>query len=207
MLTRRGSILTSIPRLVWVFCGRGRIGTPVRRRVAMIWAPLRAVFGRDSLQAGQVASWLRVGPALQGTGYLRLRQQGVTHVVDLRDECCDDPDEMDGLGLRWRRLPIVEDEAPTSRQLNDLMAWLEAEADEVPSASLYLHGAAGRGRTATVAAALLMHQETPLPVALSMIERAAGHCSLSPAQLDFLDRVASRLACDGAGDLSAAGDG
>ena len=125
----------------------------------MLWAPLRSIFRRDSLCAGQVASWLQVGPALDGPGYLRLRLQGVTHVVDLRDERCDDPDEMDGLGLRWRRLGIAEADAPTPRQIADLVRWLDAEADEVPNASLYLHGAAGRGRTATVAIALLMHQD------------------------------------------------
>jgi protein-tyrosine phosphatase len=87
------------------------------------------------------------------------------------------------------------------------MAWLEAEADEVPSASLYLHGALGRGRTATVAVALLMHQEVPLRRALAMLDAAAGECSLSPTQRAFLDHLASRLDCEGTGDLSAAGDG
>lgn len=101
----------------------------------MLWAPLRSVFRRDPLRAGQVASWLSVGPALDGPGYLRLRLQGVTHVVDLRDERCDDPDEMDSLGIRWRRLPIAERDAPTPRQIADRIHWLDAEADEVPNAS------------------------------------------------------------------------
>lgn len=175
----------------------------------MNWTPLRAVFGRDSLRAGQVASWLQIGPALDGPGYRRLRLQGITHVVDLRDECCDDPDEMDALGIRWRRLPIVEREAPTLRQLNDLMRWLEAEADEVPDAVLYLHGAAGRGRTTTIAIALLMHQETTLEQAQRQVMRAWPVAAPSPAQCAFLEGVASRLGCAPGvvTDLRAAGDG
>lgn len=170
--------------------------------------PLRAVFGRDSLRAGQVASWLQVGPALDGPGYRRLRLQGVTHVVDLRDECCDDPDEMDALGIRWRRLPIVEREAPTLRQLNDLMAWLEAEADEVPDALLYLHGAAGRGRTTTVAIALLMHQEMTFDQAQRQVLRAWPVIAPSAAQRAFLDEVTTRLSCESSVvDLRASGDG
>ncbi|MBM4411316.1 MAG: hypothetical protein FJ037_08370 [Chloroflexi bacterium] len=170
--------------------------------------PLRAVFGSDSLRAGQVASWLQVGPALDGPGYRRLRLQGVTHVVDLRDECCDDPDEMDALGIRWRRLPIVERQAPTLRQLNDLMAWLEAEADEMPDALLYLHGAAGRGRTTTVAIALLMHQEMTFEQAQRQVLRAWPVVAPSAAQRAFLDEVTTRLSCESSVvDLRASGDG
>lgn len=167
--------------------------------------PLRAVFGRDSLRAGQVATWLQIGPALDGPAYRRLRLQGVTHVVDLRDECCDDPDEMDALGLRWRRLSIVEREAPTARQLNDLMSWLEAEADEVPDAVLYLHGASGSGRTVTVAIALLMHQERTLEEAQRQVLRAWPVVAPSAAQRAFLDDLASDLGC-AAADLHAAGE-
>ncbi len=169
--------------------------------------PLRAVFGRDSLRAGQVASWLQIGPALDGPGYRRLRFQGVTHVVDLRDEYCDDPDEMDALGIRWRRLPIVERDAPTLRQLNDLMTWLEAEADEVSDALLSLHGAAGRGRTTIVAIALLMHQEMTFEQAQRLVLRAWPVVAPTGAQRAFLDDVAVRLGCvPEATDLRASGD-
>ncbi len=174
----------------------------------MNWTPLRVVFGRDSLRAGQVASWLQIGPSLDGPGYRRLRLQGATHVVDLRDECCDDPDEMDALGIRWRRLPIVEYEAPTMRQLNHLMRWLEAESDEAPHASLYLHGAAGHGRTTTVAIALLMHQEMTLEEAQRQVFRACPVTAPSAAQRAFLLEVALRLGrAPVVADLRAAGDG
>lgn len=177
----------------------------------MLWAPLRSIFRRDSLRAGQVASWLQVGPALDGPGYLRLRLQGVTHVVDLRDERCDDPDEMDGLGLRWRRLGIAEADAPTPRQIADLVRWLDAEADEVPNASLYLHGAAGRGRTATVAIALLMHQDATLEDAERRVLAVWPAASLNEAQRAFLGGLAASLAravaAPDVADVSAAGDG
>lgn len=208
MLTRPGPSQTRVTVSGWVSFPMRADGTLALRRVTMNWIPLRAIFGRDSFRPGQVASWLRVGPALDGPGYLRLRQQGVTHIVDLRGECCDDPDEMDGLGLRWRRLPIEEGEAPSARQLNDLMHWLEAEAEEVPAAALYLHGAAGRGRTTTVAAALLMHQDRSLSDALSMVTAVSPACEVSPVQRAFLEGLAGRLGCDtSSGDLSAAGDG
>ncbi len=177
----------------------------------MRWAPLRAVFGRDSFRAGQVASWLHIGPALDGPGNLRLRLQGITHVVDLRDECCDDPDEMDSLGIHWRRLPIAEREAPTARQLSDLMRWLDAEADEIPNAALYLHGAEGRGRTATVAIALLMHQDVSQDEAQRRAVEVWPTVALSPAQRAFIDELAARLGDAAPGTtltaISTAGDG
>ena len=170
----------------------------------MNWTPLRAVFGRDTLRAGQVASWLQIGPALTGPAYLRLRLQGITHVVDLRDEDCDDPDEMDALDLRWRRLPVADGEAPTQRQLDDLMRWLDAEADEVPDAVLYLHAATGQGRAATVAVALLMHQGHALADARRQVLEALPQAVPSA---EFLESLASRLGCAPVADLHAAGDG
>lgn len=169
--------------------------------------PFRAVFGRDSLRSGQVAPWLHAGAALDGPRYLRLRLRGTTHVVDLRDECSDDPEMMDGLGLRWRRLPIPVDEAPSHRQLGDLMRWLEAEADEVPSAVLYLHGATRDGRTATVAVALLMHQEMSQADAEGLVTRALPAVAFTSAQRAFLDGLAARLVQPEMADLSAAGNG
>lgn len=169
--------------------------------------PFRAVFGRDSPRSGRVAPWLHVGPALDGSGYLRLRLRGTTHILDLRDECCDDPDDMDGLGLCWRRLPIPLGEAPSHRQLGDLMRWLEAEADEVPSAVLYLHGAIGHGRAATVAVALLMHQEMSQADAEALVNRTLRAATFTPIQRIFLAGLAARLMQPEMAELSAAGDG
>ncbi|RLT43626.1 MAG: hypothetical protein DWI58_03390 [Chloroflexi bacterium] len=92
------------------------------------------------------------------------------------------------------------------------MRWLEAEADEVPSAVLYLHGAGGRGRTTTVAVALLMHQDLRLIEAEELVTRAWRAATLSPAQRAFLEDLATHLAETEVAqpelaDVSAAGDG
>ncbi len=96
--------------------------------------------------------------------------------------------------------------------MNDLMRWLEAESDEVPLAVLYLHGARGRGRTTTVAVALLMHQDLPLVEAEALVTRAWPAATLSPSQRAFLEDLATRLAepdilHSELADVSAAGDG
>lgn len=103
----------------------------------------------------RVAPWLYVGPALDATGYRKLRDDGVTHVLDLRSEDSDDPELMQRLGLEWARVPIDDRAAPTDQQLAEVNAWLNA-APEQPV--VYVHCEGGLGRSPTIAIALLMQR-------------------------------------------------
>lgn len=103
----------------------------------------------------RVAPWLLVGPALDRSGYAELAAQGVTHVLDLRDEASDDPDLMRSLGLTWRKVPIIDRAAPTRTQLDEINDWLDA-SDEQPV--VYVHCEGGLGRSPTIAMALLMRR-------------------------------------------------
>jgi protein-tyrosine phosphatase len=105
---------------------------------------------------GRVAPWLVVGPALDPEGYAHLAAEGVTHVLDLRSEASDDPELMRSLKVEWRRVPVDDRAAPTSAQLAEINAWLDAETDPPPV--VYVHCEGGLGRSPTVAIALLMHR-------------------------------------------------
>jgi len=103
-----------------------------------------------------VSPWLLVGPALDRSGYAELAADGVTHVLDLRDEASDDPALMRSLGLSWRQVPIVDRAAPTRAQLDEINAWLDATGDRQPV--VYVHCEGGLGRSPTIAMALLMRR-------------------------------------------------
>ena len=147
----------------------------------------------------RVAPWLYLGPALDEYGYRDLRDQGVTHVVDLRAEDADDEALMAALGLRWRRFPIPDRAAPAPGQLDDLLSWLEAESAGLDEPVVYLHCHAGLGRTPTVAIALLMHRDLPLADAHRHVRAARPGAQPTAAQDAFLEALALRLAGPSAG--------
>ncbi len=161
------------------------------------------------LRVDQVAPWLFIGPALPADQLSELRARGVTHVVDLRSEHSDDPGAMEAAGLHWRRIPIPDRDAPSERQLSDLIAWLDAEAEAVEDAALYLHCAAGIGRTPTVAIALLMHQDLSLTEAHAHVLRARPEVQPTDPQLAWLEALEVRLRGSAArgGSIRTARDG
>lgn len=161
------------------------LGSLARRRTASTTS--------RHLRVDQVAPWLFIGPALPADHLIELRARGVTHVVDLRSEHSDDPGAMEEAGLHWRRIPIPDREAPSERQISDLIAWLDAEAETVEDAALYLHCAAGIGRTPTVAIALLMHQDLSLTEAHAHVLRARPEAQPTDPQLAWLEALEVRL--------------
>jgi len=137
----------------------------------------------------RVAPWLLIGPALRDRDYPRLKEHGVTHVVDLREEGADDESLMRSLGFHWRRLPIPDRAAPTLEQIDELVRWLDASpADQE---TLYLHCEGGMGRTPTVAIALLLRQGFALPEALRLVQSARAESSPTRRQLAWLQRIAA----------------
>jgi len=141
----------------------------------------------------RVAPWLFVGPALLIDQYAELRRRGVTHIVDLRDEGSDDPDSLAALGFRWRRIPIADRQAPTDAQLEELIAWLDSDADPNVDQAVYVHCHAGLGRTPTIAMALLMQHHLRLGEAQRMVLAARPEASPTTRQLEWLEVLDATL--------------
>ncbi|TAJ16430.1 MAG: hypothetical protein EPO65_13285 [Dehalococcoidia bacterium] len=145
-----------------------------------------------SARVDRVAPWLFVGPALDAAGYRDLRDRGVTHVVDLREEDADDPGLMASLGLKWLRLPIPDRKAPAPGQLDELRSWLAVDSGEGDPV-LYIHCHAGLGRTPTVAIALLMHHDMPLRDAHRHVRAARPGAQPTASQDAYLEDLARRI--------------
>src|SRR3989338_1335718 len=97
----------------------------------------------------RIAPWLCIGPALRLERYAALRAEGITHVVDLRDEGSDDPAAMASLGFSWRRYAVCDREPPTHHQLAEIIAWLDGDADPEVDQTLLVHCRAGLTRAPT----------------------------------------------------------
>lgn len=138
----------------------------------------------------RLAPWLLIGPAQKPASIRALRKLGVTHVVDLRVEETDDPDEMRRLGLHWHRVPVGNGRAPTAHQFAQLWRWLDAHPE--PGEVLYLHSADGLSRAPAVATALLMQQGFTLWDALEIVQAAQPDTALTPLQHDWLAERSER---------------
>lgn len=142
----------------------------------------------------RVAPWLYIGPALPPDRVADLVQQGITHVLDLREEGSDDPALMEQMGLHWRRIPIADRAAPEDEQLEAILDWLDREADTGRDQALYIHCHAGLGRTPTVAIALLMQQQLTLSEARRIVFAARPEVSPTEPQMNWLELLEARLA-------------
>ncbi len=88
--------------------------------------------------------------------YDRLRSLGVTSVLDMRGEKADDREALDARGIRYKRVEVVDYEAPTPEQLREAVEWIRSEV--AAGRRVYVHCRAGIGRSATVVAAFLMSE-------------------------------------------------
>lgn len=153
----------------------------------------RAVRG-TALPVARVAPWLVVGPALAIADYVALREEGITHVLDLRREASDDPDAMERLGLRWRRVPIEDRAAPIGAQWEEIQEWCAAIGRAGPefsaSGALYVHCQGGLGRAPAVAIALLMSRGFSLSEAYRLVLAARRGALPTPSQEAWLQEIA-----------------
>ncbi|MQC25755.1 MAG: hypothetical protein DWG77_04575 [Chloroflexi bacterium] len=170
------------------------------RRVAMLGGSMavlqriRALLsaspgGKGRVRIDQVAPWLYIGPALTVAHYRDLQARGVTHIVDLRAEASDPSTELEALGLRWCRLPVLDRAAPSDGQLQALIEWLDREADPSGEQALYIHCEAGLGRTPTIATALLMQHGLSLAEAHRLVSTARPESQPTAHQLVWLEAL------------------
>lgn len=137
--------------------------------------------------AARSFSWitadLAVGGAFGAEEAARLAaEHGVGHVVDMREEACDDAEALTAAGLRFLSLPTVDHHAPTQAQLDAGVAF-SAEAQAV-GGGLLIHCQHGIGRSATLALCVLVDRGHAPLAALQLAKDARELVSPSPAQFE-----------------------
>lgn len=126
-------------------------------RVTLLWLAehaVRVTTGAPRARTSRILPGLAVGGQYRRRGWPRLERSGITGVLSLRDEYCDD-----AAGIApssYLRLPTPDDEAPSMEQLREGVAFIESELSR--GGGVYVHCGAGVGRAATMAAAYLVAQ-------------------------------------------------
>jgi predicted protein tyrosine phosphatase len=139
-----------------------------------------------------VAPGLAVGASFPMAAAARLAaDHGISRVVDVRVEACDDEATLGRHGIRLLHLPTADTRAVSQRMLGDGAAFVSEALDA--GTRVLVHCQYGIGRSALVALCALVHRGTPPLAALERAKRARPVISPSPDQLGALRLFAARI--------------
>ncbi len=98
-------------------------------------------------------SWLARGGQPGRGAYEKLKMQGVSLVINLRER--DERKIVENAGLRYVHIPVKNDRAPDYEQIGE---WLELCRECSATDRLFVHCKGGEGRTSTFCAAVRLAQ-------------------------------------------------
>jgi predicted protein tyrosine phosphatase len=161
-------------------------------RVTGLWATdhlVRIVTGAPVERVSRITPTLHVGGQYWRRGWRRLRERGVTAVVNLRIEF---DDEAAGIAPeRYLYLPTIDDTPPSLEHLRAGVAFMAEQIEQ--EGSVYVHCGAGVGRAPTMAAAYLVYTGLPPEEAWRKIREARPFIRPKPEQVAQVYRLAEEL--------------
>lgn len=129
-----------------------------------------------------VTSGLAVGARVPAFAVPRLASDhGITRVVDVRIEACDDETVLRTHGIRLLHLPTVDTAALSQERLRHGVAFVSEGLDG--GERVFVHCQYGIGRSALLALCVLVSRGEAPVEALERLKRARPVVSPSPAQL------------------------
>jgi protein-tyrosine phosphatase len=136
-----------------------------------------------ALNLSWITADLAVGGAFAPGHASRLvAEHAVGHVIDLRQEACDDAAELAAAGVRFLSLPVIDNRAPSQDQLDAGVAF--AEAAQATRGRLLVHCQHGVGRSATLALCVLVHRGFDPLAALTLAKDLREAVSPCPEQYE-----------------------
>ncbi len=118
-------------------------------------------------------------------------EHGISRVVDVRVEACDDEAVLRVHGIRLLHLPTQDTRAISQRRLRDGVAFVSEGLDR--GERVLVHCQYGIGRSALLALCTLVARGTAPLAALEAVKRARPVISPSPEQLEALGVFAARV--------------
>lgn len=118
-----------------------------------------------------------------------LRRIGVTTLVTLTEEWQPPVERLAEHGLTSLYVPIPDMAPPTMKQAQDTCAFVEQELNA--ERSVAFHCRAGRGRTGTLLAAMLIWYQPDFMAAIERVKSTNRYWIESDSQMAFLDRFAT----------------
>jgi predicted protein tyrosine phosphatase len=153
---------------------------------------IRIVTGANIHRLSRITPQLHVGGQYRRRGIPRMKQRGITAVVNMRKEF---DDAAAGIALpHYLYLPTVDDQAPTLEHLRTGSSFI---ADEIEAGGqVYVHCGSGIGRAATTAAAYLVTTGLSPEDAWAKIRQARPFIRPTEVQVRRLDEFAALVALE-----------
>jgi protein-tyrosine phosphatase len=136
------------------------------------------------LNYSDVTPQLAVGGAFRTRQIKRLKQRGVTAVVDCRLEAQDNPQALAAAGIEFLHLPTLDRHGFTYAQLHEGVDWVLEHVSEGGRAFLHCEHGVGRGPLMTCA--VLVAQGYTAPEALRIVRTARWQALPNDRQLAAL---------------------
>lgn len=170
---------------------RGWVRKQVLRSVARVVEWTTKLPGRG-VNVSQVNEWLWVGGSVPSAQYRVLADQGITAVIDLRAERCDDRAALEALGLELLHLPVPDHYPPSVEQLMKGVEWAVPRLKA--GGRLYTHCEHGVGRGPLMGLAVMVAQGSEATAAYRTLRQARWQARLNDRQLGGLADFASAWA-------------
>ncbi len=136
----------------------------------------------------EIDAHLVLGGALFPGDMDALRKIGVASVLSLCAEYVDDPHE----GVVMHRISVHDDLAASREQLLEAVSWIDSRVEK--GEKVYVHCAAGRGRSVSVACAwLVKRHDLGTDAALTRIQAVRRVAKPTPWQLRAVRRLEAEL--------------
>ncbi len=160
------------------------------RAVALRWLDqiYRRATGAPVWALSAVTPQLLLGGQHFERGYQRMREFGISAIVNMRKEHCDQ--EKGIAGERHLHLATVDNTPPTLVDLRRGSAFIRAEIER--GGKVYIHCAVGCGRAPTMTAAYLVTTGLSPEAALQRIKRVRPFIHLTRSQKHVLHEFAAQ---------------
>jgi predicted protein tyrosine phosphatase len=133
------------------------------------------------LDVSRVNGQLLVGGHVPVSSYPRLKAMGITHVIDVRAERCDDAEALAALGIQLLHVPAPDRHALPVEALLQGVAWAVPRLAD--GAQVFCHCQHGVGRGPLMALAILVAQGNEVTQAYRTLRKVRWQSRLNDRQL------------------------
>lgn len=154
------------------------------RGVARILEYSTRLQGHERLNLSRITDQLVVGGAIPTSAYRRLKEMGVTAVIDLREEARDDERALKALGVELLHLPARDTYAASQEQLLRGVEWAVPRLER--GGQVYAHCKHGVGRGPLMGLAILVAQGLNGGEALRLMRSQRWQAAPNDRQLEAL---------------------
>lgn len=138
----------------------------------------RYLTGLPTLKRSTITPQLFLGGQYSASGFRKLRQRGITAIVNMRSTETTVPD----LGqIRYLHLPTTDLQAPSLTHLREGVTFITQELEN--DGKVYIHCAHGEGRGPTMAIAYLVSTGLTLEAAMEQVQKVRSFARPTATQL------------------------